>query len=275
MSQCPHCRDLRNIKTLHTKCDCGDSSIQLKSNGCRCNSGHECRCAGPVQIYQYIPPSLSSGSDSTASSDHASMNANASLLTTFGQVKTNIAMPYPSVAQRKQQDHERTVPDTAQNPSLAAESGISAAIYSTAPPSDQPPSRTVRSIGINTDPLPTGIFPKDLFQPLTLTPDASALNGVGDLSGNPGTLPLFNPAPNTIVKSLPSDHQIPLYSSYYGFPSTEMGEIPPESGPVLDHYSHSQSHLDFDQGYWNNLFDVPGCSLPGVICQCKSLHSRM
>lgn len=50
ISQCAHCRDLRQVKSLHTSCKCGtvDKLVDVNPNHCGCHLGASCTCAAKL-----------------------------------------------------------------------------------------------------------------------------------------------------------------------------------------------------------------------------------
>lgn len=335
VSQCPHCRDLRKIKSCHTRCACGENAgEQAKGSKCRCHDGQPCSCAGPIQVYQYIPPDRSSSSSTsmvTVDEARTPVDNIASMLHTFQADAQSIVpenVPSPSVpihqygqvqlqsqpvnTQRvDKQNHQlhtplhendfeilvgpyaghREIPvgDQEQTFNNAYYPGQTS--WQTFAPEQETSrprkiqrrgsssiSKTTRSIGTNTEPLPPGIWPEDLF---TLPEFMKSADVHYSPSNN--RAPKASPVPYCCpkAKDMPlkdlgvdqynltdSTTPVPTFSTFYAptFSSaSDNGGTGPADSKLLsvDHYAD-----DFDSEYFESLFDVPGCSLPGVQCRC-------
>lgn len=338
VSQCPHCRDLRKIKSCHTKCECGETPAeQSKTSKCKCHSGQACSCAGPVQVYQYIPPVQSNSSSTSQSNSNSdgplTPNANsASMLHTFqshvpsanlssaNHIKTQSTMPYPSPQIHREQAQFRTavqypleqgVPnftnyhEDLMPPAIMAHTPNSFNYEQTPIPisADQRQfavsrqhsrrgsssiSRSTRSIGINTDPLPPGLWPTDLFQdPVWMQTSNSNLFPAPKLTpqNQSGQAPAFEcpKVRHMPIQDIPFDRSnltestapVPTFSTFYhaSMPmNLEASNLvqQPEGMLAIDHFADREDdeEEDFDSDYWDKLFDVPGCALPGVQCRC-------
>jgi hypothetical protein len=73
--------------------------------------------------------------------------------------------------------------------------------------------------------------------------------------------------------SLDFDARVPAFSTFYGRPSVpaqpnlQPSPLTPAEGLLaIDHFVNEAQQLE--PAFWQGLFDVPGCSLPGVACQC-------
>lgn len=341
ISQCPHCRDLRKLKSCHTRCECGESTAeQGKSSACKCHTGQPCICAGPSQNYQYVPPELSSRSDSVVSDGaRTPSDTIAPLLHTFSstpttaapgatstQIKTQHSSPYAGAYALRENEADSfydpsniivpghaysTYPTTQWNaasitghapranhttystPQYHERHSVDRAVETFFPQhtsdiscdqaSSNPPSisRTTRSIGTNTDPIPSGIWPDDLFAlpvfaapaPHVFQPQVNHVShGAQTINSSPfvhcpkvkdmplqdlGFDPLPANEPNEPIQALPG-----LYdSSAFATSGAQLGDV--NDLQPADHYEE-----EFDPEYFNSLFDVPGCALPGVQCRC-------
>lgn len=145
-------------------------------------------------------------------------------------------------------------------------------------------SRSTRSIGINTDPLPPNIWPKDLFSVPEYMRNTTYRDQFQMRQNNIDHNQQVQTCPKVKDMSLDnlnfdryslteSTAPVPSFSTFYNpqhhqIPNTNASD-PTASGPTdmlaIDHFSN---HDQFDTDYWDQLFDVPGCSLPGVQCRC-------
>ncbi|BFZ54227.1 hypothetical protein PYCC9005_001260 [Savitreella phatthalungensis] len=366
VSQCPHCRDLRKIKSSHNKCECGAHPGDETGNGtCQCHSGASCTCAGQPQVFQYIPPDLSNASTVTGSTDTpstplgpatksttSSSNAPASMLHVFDLGKnlntggnngivTSNPMSTPAFAAdfARSFSHSHHGSSGAQTPVEDPIAGFNFALpdaalfpslpespYQTQPnqyhvarghghhrsasgtpelsmrPSqkrtlsqlrDVNPSPTSRTIGVNTEALPAGIWPADPFevpawQQAQRNAEASACcPKVRDMPLKDLPFDAQNLAASTAYNHDEDEedlHNVPAFSVFYGTGIHKDNDSPPDEHELLaaiDHatlpegvralepdYDDAAAAMEFDPAFWDKLMEVPGCSIPGVQCKC-------
>ncbi|CCG82665.1 protein of unknown function [Taphrina deformans PYCC 5710] len=140
-------------------------------------------------------------------------------------------------------------------------------------------SKTMRTIGTNTDPIPPGIWPDDLSMTPTFMQRSPAqeLETVDTDDSKTATtshccpkakdMPLKDLAPSQ-YNLTDSTTPMPIFSTFYttsnDTSTAQQGESSSEPKLIsVDHYED-----DFDPEYFESIFDVPGCSLPGVQCRC-------
>ena len=340
VSQCPHCRDLRKIKSSHTKCECGANPGEGTGKGkCQCHSGQPCICAGQPQVFQYIAPDLSGQSTKTAASSTTdgartpTTDAGTAMLHTFNlgmqqpsrsASPSHSAMPPPSYLPARRSitspaidfssPHEsyfdvQTSPAQVQlqpspvivqpqldlTPRLVmpdyTSQGIANPQRIVTPPVTLPYkrrhvgessiSRSTRSIGTNTDALPPGVWPEDPWEvPVWMTSRPDNVDTTSVCCPKVKDMPLKNlPFDTDDLAPATSSNDVqvvPQYTVYYGGPQDAIA--PPDQGVSVHHYqndtanpvpsSSEESEFQFDQGFWDKLMEVPGCSLPGVQCRC-------
>lgn len=138
-------------------------------------------------------------------------------------------------------------------------------------------SRSTRSIGINTEPLPPGIWPENLFE----VPEwQSAARNKAPVDAAELTSTLIDPCPR--ASHMPfralgfdpydlaaSTNPVPNFSAIYQGqrPVARTAGSAVADTVTMDHYVQEETH-ELDTDYLEALFDVPGCSLPGVACRC-------
>ena len=137
-------------------------------------------------------------------------------------------------------------------------------------------SKSTRSIGTNTEPLPPGIWPDDPFEvphwmQIHRESEEEHPSVEAATSARQHCCPKVKDMPLQDLGFDPSGltnatAPVPLFSTFYkpGLGGTDP-HMDSKDDPVMaiDHYSE-----EFDPEYFDALFDVPGCSLPGVQCRC-------
>lgn len=351
VSQCPHCRDLRKIKSCHTRCECGETSAeQSKSSKCKCHSGQPCSCAGPVQVYQYIPTEQSRSASTTTSASNSSRDGPktpgeniGSMLHMFqsattvnnmaspqsaNQIKTQHAMPYPTAQLHRENSIQPAISpsydleafmssdsgmqqfsndlmqysaQSSLHPALGLQESMTPSLDQSSRPVARPISaprsrqhtqygsssisRSTRSIGVNTDPLPAGLWPEDLFtvpgfMRQSTTGASPALHTevpyhdvaeAKEPAKSNHSCPKFKDMP---LKDLGIDRYnltdsttpVPSFSAFYGPRGDPASALTSGQGMMaLDSFADED---EFDPEEWDQLFDVPGCALPGIQCKC-------
>ena len=246
-------------------------------------------------MYQYIPPELSNGSTTTDSSKddvHTPGAATNPMLHVFqsnvaqsnketnaAQIKNQNAMPYSSAHSQIEQNRSKVaslIPEVeeVESPRSFTILPTEQFTYNYTPPvshvTSRPKiarttsiSRSTRSIGVNTESLPPGIWPEDLFEvPQWQQAQRAAERNLQVVTNH---CPMAKDMsfrqlgfdPNDLASST---NPMPSYSTFYRGQS-EGGN----NSMAIDHFVPDNA---VDPAFLEALFDVPGCSLPGVACQC-------